>query len=99
MQFIVMGYDGKDEKAMERRLFMREKHLASAQDMKDKGQLLYAAALLDDLGQMAGSMMVVDFIDRMALDDWLSVEPYVVGAVWLDTTVTACKVPDFIKNK
>jgi hypothetical protein len=97
MQFIVMGYDGKDDKALERRLAMREEHLAGARLMKTKGQLLYAAALLDDLGHMIGSMMVVDYSDRDALDVWLTTEPYIVGEVWKSVEVTTCKVPDFFQ--
>ncbi len=93
MQFIVSGYDGKDAGAMERRLAVREKHLQLAKDMKEEGRLLFAAALLDDDGQMIGSVLMMDFTSREALDQWLSVEPYVTGNVWQEIEVKVCQIP------
>lgn len=31
---------------------------------------------------MVGSMVLADFPDRPALDDWVSNDPYVTGDVW-----------------
>jgi len=97
MQFIVIGRDDSDEGAMVRRLAVRDNHLALAQQMKNTGELLYAAALLDESERMVGSAMIVEFDDRGALDAWLEVEPYVTGDVWRTVEVTLCKVPGFIK--
>jgi hypothetical protein len=92
MQFLVMGYDGKDEQAQERRTAARPDHLALAEKMKGEGKLLYAAAILDDSGAMTGSMMVCEFEDRKLVDEWFEHEPYVVGKVWQKIEVTNCKV-------
>lgn len=93
MQFIVTGYDAKDEKALERRLAAREKHMALVQEMKEKGNDLYAAAILNEEGNMAGSVMIVQFESREELDKWLEIEPYIVEKVWEKIEVTPCKVP------
>ena len=92
MQYIVMAYDGNDEKALERRLAAREEHLKSVQQRYKEGQHLYGAAILDDDGNMIGSMMVVDFPSREELDNWLKVEPYMVGNVWKKIEIQPCKV-------
>ncbi len=83
MQFIVHGYDGTDAEAGARRLAAREAHLAGARAWKEKGNWLFATALLDDAGKMVGSVVVCDFPSKEALEsEWLSEEPYVTGKVW-----------------
>jgi len=93
MQFIVTGYDGTDEKALERRLAVRDEHLELATSMKKEEKFLYAAAILDENEKMIGSIMIVDFPTREDLDQWLKVEPYVKGDVWKKIEVKSCKVP------
>ena len=50
MQFIVLGYDGDDGDALERRLAARDEHLTMAREMFDQGKWLYAAAILSEKG-------------------------------------------------
>ena len=84
MQFIVHGYDGEDKGALDRRLAARDAHLANAKAWTEKGNLLFATALLDDSGNMVGSVVVCDFSSKEALQtEWLDKEPYVTGDVWL----------------
>jgi len=72
MQFIVLGYDGTDDKALDRRLAAREAHLKQAKEMFGDRRWLYAAAILDDAGKMIGSMIVCDFPSRQGLEEeWL----------------------------
>ena len=98
VQFAVIGLDGTDENAMSRRMAARESHLALAKTMTDEKHLLHACALLDEAEQMMGSIMVVDFNTREDLDNWLKVEPYMVGKVWEKLEVRPCKVsPNFLK--
>jgi len=98
MQFLVTGYDYKDEKALERRLAARDAHLKGVEAAAAVNQHLYGAALLDEAGKMIGSFLVVDYPNRDALDAWLDVEPYVLGRVWERIEVVACKVaPTFCK--
>jgi len=60
--------------------------------MSDEKKHLYAAALLDDDGNMIGSLLVVDFPTREELDDYLTIEPYVIGKVWEKIEIKPCKV-------
>ena len=92
MQFIVTGYDGNDDKALERRMNAREAHLNMVDEMIEKGHDLYAAALLDESGNMKGSMMIVEFASREQLDAWLKVEPYIINNVWQRVEIVECKV-------
>lgn len=96
MQFLVIAYDGTDEKALDRRLAVREAHIALGDQMRDEGKMLYGAAILNDAEKMIGSVLVCDFASRAELDQWLKVEPYVTGQVWQTIEIKPCKVgPSF----
>lgn len=99
MQFIVTGLDGKDEKALDRRLVARADHLAMAQKMADTGNWLYAVAILNNERKMMGSVIVCEFDSKEALQkEWLDKEPYVLGNVWEDIQITEAAVaPIFLK--
>lgn len=93
MQFIVIAYDGTDEKAFERRMAVRENHLKYAQEMFDAGKWLYATAILDDNDKMIGSMIVCDYASREELHEkWLKNEVYVKAEVWKEITIHRAKV-------
>lgn len=99
MQFIIIAKDGTDKEALNRRLAVREAHLKVCESARDKGEQLMACALLNDAGNMCGSIAVVDFPDRDALDAWLKTEPYMLGNVWQDVQILPCKVgPAFAKK-
>ena len=99
MQFIVIAYDGIDDKAIERRKAVREDHLKNAKEMFDSGKWLYAAAILDDAGKMIGSMVMCDFVSREELKkQWLNREPYVLGKVWEKIDINRARIaPNLIK--
>lgn len=83
MQFLVIGYDGEDAGAPERRMAVREKHLADSQRMYASGKWQDSGALLDDAGTMIGSFVVCDYASREELErEWLHCDPYVTGGVW-----------------
>jgi len=92
MQFVITAYDGTDEHALERRMLAREEHLRSVEKQFKEGNHLYGAALLDDNEKMIGSMMVVNYPSREAVDEWLKEEPYVTGNVWQKIDVKPCMV-------
>lgn len=98
MQFLLMGYDGTDEQALPRRMAAREKHVAGLEKLRAGGHLLYAAVRLNEEGQMIGSMLVLEFQDRAALDAWLKTEAYVTGDVWRRVEITPCKVPPMFQS-
>ncbi len=78
MQFLVKAYDG--EGMLEKRMEVRPRHL---EGMKKLGaQIICAGGLLDDEGKMKGSVLVMEFENRAALDEYLANEPYVTEGVW-----------------
>ena len=78
MQFIVKAYDG--EGMLEKRMAVRPRHL---EGMKKLGKhVLCAGGLLDDEGKMKGSVLVLEFNSRAALEGYLASEPSVTEKVW-----------------
>jgi uncharacterized protein len=94
MQFLIVGRDGKDKKAMERRLKARPAHIAMGEKLFAAGNFWYGAALWDDNDQMVGSMYLVDFPSEKELHAWLKVEPYITGKVWKKIEIQKCNVRD-----
>jgi uncharacterized protein YciI len=98
MRFIVIGRDGTDAGALERRMAARDAHLKLGDEQKAKGNLLMAVAIQNDKGDMNGSVMLVDYASRAELDEWLKTEPYVTGKVWEKIEIVPGKVgPSFEK--
>ncbi|WP_202913836.1 YciI family protein [Pararcticibacter amylolyticus] len=81
-QYLVTGTDFTDEKALERRMAVREKHLEGAKALKANNNLVLAGAFLNEDGKMAGSSIVVQFETEDELKTWLDNEPYVLEKVW-----------------
>ena len=78
MQFIITAHDR--ENMLEKRLAVRPRHL---EGMTKLGKhIVCAGGLLDDEGKPKGSVIIADFEDRAALDDYLRNEPYVTEHVW-----------------
>ncbi len=48
MQFLVIGLDGTDADAKDRRLVARPRHIESGEKLRDAGHLWYWASLFDD---------------------------------------------------
>jgi uncharacterized protein YciI len=96
MQFIVIARDHPDSEALKRRLKARTSHIALGDELKEKGQAIFGVALLNDQGEMNGSMYVVDFPQIEDLEAWLKKEPYVTEEVWDELEIIPCKVgPSF----
>ena len=99
MQFMVIAFDGTDGEAEERRMAVREKHLESAKELYGNGKLLYAAGILDDDGNLVGSMMICDFPTKEDLEaQWLNNEPYITGNVWKEIAIKRVQVASFLSN-
>ena len=92
MQFVVIGLDGTDSEALNRRLAARPDHLALGEKLLASGNFWYGGALLDDAGKMKGSMLLMDFPSEKELQDWLAREPYVVQDVWRSVEIHKCNV-------
>ena len=78
MQYIIRAYDG--ENMLEKRMEVRPRHLEGI--AKLGSQVVVAGGLLDEMGRMKGSVLVLEFPDRTALDVYLNQEPYMVEGVW-----------------
>jgi len=92
MQFLIIGKDGKDKKAKSRRMAAREAHLKLGDEMEASGERWYGSVLLDENGEMVGSMAVMDFPSEKELQEWLKREPYVTGKVWKKLEIYKCNV-------
>jgi hypothetical protein len=81
-QYLVKAWDGTDPEARARRLAVRQAHLANVAPMTASGQMMIGGAILDDAGEMIGSVCIVEFDSQAELDHWLATDPYVTGGVW-----------------
>ena len=96
MQFIVIARDFKD--GLQRRLQVRNKHIELGDKLVAEGKALYGVALLDNKGDMEGSVYIMDFPSREELNAYLKTEPYVIRKVWEKVEIIPCKVgPSFTK--
>ena len=82
MQFLLIAYDGTDAEAPARRQRARVAHLENVRRMKAEGSFIEGGAILNDAGEMIGSMLLLEFPGMAELNDWLKSDPYTVGKVW-----------------
>ena len=66
--------------SLELRQRLRPAHRAHLDQIADR--LAIAGPLLDEGGAMAGSLIVAEFADRAAVEDWLANEPFTVGGLY-----------------
>jgi len=93
VQFVVIAHDYKDNKALDRRLAVREQHLKFAGEMFNEGKWLFASALLSEDEKMNGTVIFCDYPSEEELRrEWLDKEAYVIGKVWEDITIRKAKV-------
>ncbi len=91
-QYIVYGWDGTDDNALERRMNARPAHFDNSKKWKESGNFILAGAMLDEEGKMIGSTMVMQFETKEQLQQWLDTEPYVKGKVWEKIDIRPFKV-------
>lgn len=100
MPFLILGYDGNDSEALNRRLAVRDAHIKMGDKLRDEGKVLYGVAMLDNNGTMIGSVYIMNFDTRAEVDEWLKEEPYVKGEVWKKIDITECQVgPSFVNMR
>lgn len=81
-QYLIIAYDGTDEKALERRMNVRPFHLEGAKKLKENGNFIIGGAMLNDEGKMIGSTMILQFKNSSELQNWIDNEPYLLQKVW-----------------
>ena len=91
-QYIVTAYDHTDEGAFERRKGVRPHHLDGAKSLKESGNYVIGGALLNDNGDMIGSVMILQFETDEELEAWKQGDPYVTQKVWETVDVKPFRV-------
>ena len=76
--------------ALERRMSVRETHLAYIRD--NGGMVRLAGPLLDDAGDMAGSMFIIEAPDRAAVEAFSAADPYRQAGVFARVEIRPWKV-------
>ena len=93
-QYLIIAHDGKDENALERRKNVRPNHLAGARKLKENNNFVIGGAMLDDDGNMRGSIMIVQFETSEDFQKWYDNEPYITGKVWKEIEVKPFRVAE-----
>ncbi|MGF7038788.1 YciI family protein [Mucilaginibacter lappiensis] len=93
-QYLVTGYDYTDAEALQRRMNVRPHHLDGAKALKQSGNYVLGGALLNDQGNMIGSVMVLQFETEEGLEAWEKSEPYIIQKIWESVDVKPFKVAD-----
>ena len=86
MRFALMTKDKPG--ALQTRMDNREAHLAY---IKETGVVEMAGPVLDDEGQMCGSLIVLEVDDLAAAQAWADNDPYAKAGLFADVTLRAWK--------
>ena len=71
---------------LETRKANRDAHLSY---IKDTGVVSQAGPLLDETGQMCGSLVVLDVVDIAAAQSWAENDPYAKAGLFADVQLIA----------
>jgi uncharacterized protein YciI len=93
-QYLVTGYDFKDDAAFERRMNVRPDHINGVKALKQAGNYVIGGAMLDEEGKMIGSTMIVQFETEEALNSWKQNEVYITGKIWERFEIQPFKVAE-----
>ena len=91
-QFIIQAKDFTDSEALQRRLSVRETHLARMRQEKEKGIFIIGGALLSAEGNMIGSMILLSLPDEESVWNWIETDVYKTGNVWNEIMVSPFRV-------
>ena len=91
-QYLVTGYDYTDKDALQRRMNVRPHHIDDLKDLKANGNYLFGGAILNDEGNMIGSVMVMQFETEEELQAWQQNEPYITQKIWETVDIKPFKV-------
>lgn len=91
-QYVIIARDGTDDEALQRRSNVRNSHLAGAAALKANGNFVLGGAILNQDGQMEGSVLILQFETDAAFDAWYANEPYIASGVWQQIEVKPFKV-------
>jgi len=78
--YVIHAYDYPDSLA--HRMAVRPAHLDFVRQLKARGQFILGGALLNDAGQMIGSMLMLSLDTDEQLQQYLLTDPYIMENVW-----------------
>ena len=93
-QYLIIANDGKDDGALNRRKEVRPHHLAGAKKLKENNNFVVGGAMLDDDGNMRGSIMIIQFETQDDFQNWYDNEPYITQGVWKTIEVSPFRVAE-----
>lgn len=93
-QYVITAFDFTDDGALQRRLDTRPHHFEKAKALKNTGNFIKGGAMLNSEGKMIGSVMLMQFENDEALEQWKKNEPYIIGKVWEKVDIRPFKVAD-----
>ena len=82
MQFVILAKDVPGEDTLRRRGNARTEHMEGIRELKRSGRMIDGGALIDDEGNMCGSLILCEFPDRAALDTYLDSEIFKREGIW-----------------
>ena len=91
MWYAIMAEDS--ENSLERRLNARPAHLTRLTELQSQGRLLLAGPFpaIDSLDPgpvgFSGSLIVAEFADLSAAQNWANADPFVISGVYANVTV------------
>jgi len=83
MLFAIIATDRPD--SLEVRMATRDAHLQYL--AADPSRLIQAGPLLDETGRPCGSLLIVEFPDRPAVDAFVAADPYSKAGLFANVTV------------
>ncbi len=97
MAFLVLAFDFRPPEGPERRKTVREDHLKQGERLYQEGKWLYAAGILNEAGEIVGSMIICDYPTEEALrHEWLNQEPYLLNRVWEKVQIFPLRLAPFL---
>ena len=91
MLYLVLAHDGTDPEAPKRRQAVREAHLSSMKALADDGLVPFAAALLNDAGNMVGSALAIEADSEEHARALIEADIYRREGVWVDYSLWPVK--------
>ena len=91
-QYLITAYDHTDDGALKRRMDVRPHHLDGAKTLKANGNYVLGGAMLNDNGDMIGSVMILQFETDEELEAWKKSELYITQGVWETVDVKPFRV-------
>ena len=86
--FVLTCLDHKN--GLDRRMAARPKHLAYVDQHLD--MVKFAGPLLDDEGQMAGSLFIIEADDKAAVEAFSAADPYRMSDVFASVDIRSFKL-------